>query len=248
MYQLILKKLMKNNLRIYHKHQVIFGIFKYLTQLSLISFSCLLLLACKSKDSYQKTPNKPEINQNDQHYLACVPANYSFGNFDKNQIEEYYNCQKNLDRKNLITQEKLLDSNQLQQCLEEAKSDLLKKELNQKIVCRRKIYEQFPNSLCFENYNDNEEKRLYLKRVKLDADFSNLNNFTSVGINDDVFGSAEEQKKQPATIKSKPKTGIYSMFELNKLRYKYLSDCYKEVDRGIAKLNSDLFDQCNKQF
>jgi hypothetical protein len=239
---------MKDNPRIYYKHQVVFGIFKNLMQLIFISVSCLLLLACKSKDSYKKIPNKSEISQNDKRYLACVPANYSLGNFDKKQIEEYYNCRKNLDSKSLITQEKSLDSNQLQQCLQDVKSDLLKMELNKKIVCRRKVYEQFPNSLCFENYNDIQEEKLHLQRVKLDADFSNLNNFTAVGINDDVFGAAEEQKKKDPPIKNKPPKGIYSAFELNKLRYKYLSDCYKDVDGQIAKLNSELNNQCDKQF
>jgi hypothetical protein len=249
MYRLILKKLMKNNLRIYYKHQVIFGVFKHLPQLILMSFSCLFLLACKSKDFYQKTPSyNPQTIQNDKYYSACILLNHSLENFDKNQIEEYYNCHKNLEHKSLISQGKSSNLNQLQQCLKQVKSDILKTELNKKIGCRRKVYEQFPNSLSFENYDEIEEKRLYLQRVKLDADFSNFNNFVSVGINDDIFGAAEEQKSKVTLTKKKPSKGIYSIFELNKLRYKYLSNCYKDVDSQIANLNSELSNQCNKQF
>ena len=127
------------------------------------------------------------------------------------------------------------------------KSNILHQELNKKITCRRRVYEQFPNSLCFENYNEIEEKRLYLERVKLDADYSNFNNFTSVGINDDIFGAAEEAKKK-SVKKIKPPEGVYSIFELNKLRYEYLSSCYEDVDNQITKLSNDLTDQCNKQF
>ncbi len=239
---------MKNNLRISYKHQAISNIFKHFACLIFIFCNFLLLGACKNSNSKQQLKSKTEISQDNKNYLACVPASYNLGNFDKKQIEEYYNCRKNLYRQNLTSSQKSMDSDQLQKCQQEVKSKLLQQELNQKIVCRKKVYEQFPNSLCFENINDIEEARLHLQKAKLDADYVNSNNFPAIGIDDDVFGAAKEEKRQkPITKKQTPK-GIYNIFDLNKLRYKYLSSCYQDVDDQIAKLNNVLTSQCDKQF
>lgn len=234
---------MKNHLKISSKHQAIFNITKYL-----LIIATSLITACKNHDSSFKTKNQSTPNQDNSNYSSCVPANYNLGNFDKEQIAEYYKCRQDLAHKNFTTQKQLSTTSKLEKCLEDARVNIINQRLNQKISCEKKSLEIFPNSLSFENNIDNEEKRLYLKRVKLGADYTNFNNFIAIGIDDDAFGAAEQKDAKPTKTKRPTTKGIYSISEINQLRYDYLLKCYENLGDQIIKSNNDLTNECYKQF
>lgn len=163
-----------------------------------------------------------------EKYPACVSINLKTENFKR--------CTKAQD--------------QSRQCFSEISKKKFKREAEEKIICQRKAYVEFPNSLLKEE--DNVEKEI--EKDKALADIHNKSNFMAIGLNEDKVKKFKAEKKDAKerklaqeklekSINSKDK--LYSGFELTKLRQKYIFACQKEADTDIAKYVDALKKSCD---
>lgn len=140
---------------------------------------------------------------------------------------------------------------QSKRCFAELEGKKLKKEAEQKTLCQKQSYIRFPDSFL----KDVDQKRQDIERAKINADLYNNNTFSALGIIDDdveLFESdetadAEEdareaKKQQEKNINSK--RGLYSRYELTKLRQRYIIACQQNADTDLAKYAESLKKTC----
>jgi len=181
------------------------------------------------------------------------------------QKKQYPDCVKfNLYEKNFANCTKAYDN--FRACSKEVPKKSFKKEVSEKIKCQRRSYVRFPNELIKqeENVKDNVAQRNYR------SDLSNQNNLESLGLDAESFAApifeeeidfdslsdeeideimlkedeerriAQEQKEKDINSKK----GLYSKFEVNKLRQQYVVACKKEADKIVEQFTRSLKQDC----
>lgn len=136
-------------------------------------------------------------------------------------------------------------------CAGEIDAKKFKKEAEQKTICQKQAYVRFPDSLL----QDADQRKLDIKRTKANADIYNQNNFRALGIMDDdieLFESEEtaksakekleKQKKLEKNINSKK--GLYSRYDLIRMRQRYIYACQQNADGELKKYNDSLKQEC----
>jgi len=125
-------------------------------------------------------------------------------------------------------------------CLENAQQMRFKKEMEQRMICQRRLYQRFPESLLKKDEIQEE-----FDRKKVAADIYNNNDFINIGVDDDMlktFESAEairkreEEKIRKAKEKKEQKKEdfnneekLYSKAELTALKKKFIVECDKRI-------------------
>ncbi|MDX2082698.1 MAG: hypothetical protein SFV53_01755 [Rickettsiales bacterium] len=140
---------------------------------------------------------------------------------------------------------------QSNQCFATINIKKFKKEAEQKTLCQKQAYLKFPDSFL-KNY---DQKFQDINRAKTNADAYNKNNFVALGIGKDeveLFESEEtaqaeqdEADKQKALEKNiNSKKGLYTKYELIRLRQKYIIACQKKAEAEVKKYVEGLEKAC----
>jgi hypothetical protein len=133
------------------------------------------------------------------------------------------------------------------QCLDKISRQKFIKEGEEKLTCQKKSYIQFPDELLQEA----DQKQREIDKTRVASDYQNHQSFLAIGIDDlskfdadaeRVKKEKEENKKSAKDINSK--AGLYSRFELTKLRQNFVYSCQKDADVRIAKYVADLGEAC----
>lgn len=156
------------------------------------------------------------------------------------KTKEYQECKKDYDLQ--------------QKCFKDALKSRFQKELEEREICQEKLYKRFPESLL----KDEEEKNDF-DRAKIAADIYNLNNFRSIGIDDDMLKTfqnpedlkkeeeeklkkKEEKKEQKQSFNNDKK--LYSKAELTALKESFIATCGKNLNSYLEKYYDNLKYQC----
>ena len=141
---------------------------------------------------------------------------------------------------------------QSRQCLAEIDSKRFKKESEQKTQCQRQAYIRFPESLL----KDHDRRQKDLETTKTNADVYNQNNFSALGIADDVglFESEENKARRKAETEAQrklekninSKTDLYTRYDLTRLRQKYIIACQQNSNSDLVKYVEDLKKNCDE--
>ena len=129
------------------------------------------------------------------------------------------------------------------QCFSEIETKKFKKEAEEKTLCQKKSYIQYPNSLLKE---EDKQKKDIAKTIS-NGDYYNGRSLASLGIDSLDKFSANKEKKESNEESDKninSKDGLYSKFELTNLRRKYISECSRETDDKINRYVGDLKNAC----
>jgi len=134
------------------------------------------------------------------------------------------------------------------QCFSEVDKKKFKREGEEKIICQKQSYIRFPGELLKEEDLAKQD----IERMKANSDYYNQQNFASIGIGDfsQFDGSAAKtnknkpEKKPAKDINSK--AGLYSKFELTRLRQKYIFSCQAEADVRVTQYAEDLKKSCGE--
>ena len=120
-------------------------------------------------------------------------------------------------------------------CFGEIEKKRFKKESEEKTICQRRSYIEFPD----EYLQVNDQKNKDIERTKNNSDFYNNYSFAALGIDDSKFGTEVKNDKNVKDLKKEEakkinsKSRLYTKFELTKLRQKYIFECQKEADIKI---------------
>ncbi len=152
---------------------------------------------------------------------------------------------KNINFKNCVAAQ-----DRSRQCFAEIDKKKFKKEAEEKITCQKQSYIEFPDNFLKED----DLVKADISRMKASSDYYNQRSFASLGIDGTQFDAdkkrvqedeLERQKKAEQNINSKD--GLYSKFELTKLRQKYIFSCQKEANTRIERYSDDLKISCEDQ-
>ena len=145
-----------------------------------------------------------------KHYPSCA----KFGIYNEN----FTKCTKAQDNS--------------RQCFSKINRKKFKKEWAEKIACQKQAYVRFDDSLIKESEFTKKPKKL-----------SSGDDFASIGIDENLFMSKEEndrlakekraKEKQEKDLRTNSKSGLYTKYELTKLRYKYVKSCQEESNQEI---------------
>lgn len=134
------------------------------------------------------------------------------------------------------------------QCFSEIERKRFKKEGEEKIICQKEAYMRFPD----EFLKDEDARKKEIARLKLNSDYYNKNSFAAIGVDDTQFDSDEERvvKEKAEAKKSRKdinsKQGLYSKYELTRLRQKYIFTCQKEADTKVEDYVDGLNRTCEE--
>jgi|GEM_PF-967878 len=162
----------------------------------------------------------------------------------KTAKEKYPTCtQYNLRKENFKKCSAAQDKSR--KCMSEIDRNKFKKEAEEKIICQRKSYIQYPD-LFLEEEDVNKKD---IAEAKTNADVYNQNNFAALGISGEDMEkfSAEknkEEEKEKAKANINSKNGLYSKVDLTRLRQRYILSCTKEADVRILQYAEDLKKSC----
>ena len=132
-------------------------------------------------------------------------------------------------------------------CLAGIEHKKFKKESQQKVICQKKSYINFPDNFLKEDARSSE-----INRKNTTSDFYNKRSLAAIGASEDTFYSGEkivksdEEKKQERNQEINSKHGLYSKFELTKLRQKFISNCIDDSDEALASYVRDLTTNCDE--
>jgi hypothetical protein len=132
-------------------------------------------------------------------------------------------------------------------CLAGIEHKKFKKESQQKVICQKKAYINFPDNFLKEDARNNE-----INRKNTTSDFYNNQSLAAIGASEDAFYSGEkiiksdEEKKRERESEINSKRGLYNKFELTKLRQKFISNCIDDSDETLANYVRDLTVSCNE--
>lgn len=142
---------------------------------------------------------------------------------------------------------------QSKQCFAAIDAKKFKKESDKKTICQKQAYVKFPDSFL----KNSDQRKNELTRIKNNADVYNQNNFAALGIIDhevDLFepesaldaknSATEKQKKLEQNINSKK--GLYSRYDLTRLRQKYIYACQQNADFAVKKYVETLQKKCDE--
>ncbi len=156
------------------------------------------------------------------------------------KTKEYQECKKDYDSQ--------------KQCYKDALKSRFQKELKEREICQEKLYKRFPESLLKDEKVDND-----FDRVKIAADIYNLNNFRSIGIDDDMlrtFQNPEDLKKEEErklNIKKDQEEEkknfnndkkLYSKAELTTLKESFIATCNNNLNLHLEKYYNELQREC----
>lgn len=160
------------------------------------------------------------------------------------KTQDYKKCTKDYDdRKN---------------CLKKVENKKFGLDMQERLMCQKKMYKRFPDHLIKEEKDDYDAKRA--KRIKKIADSTNNNSFVSIGVDADMiktFQSPEAIKKQEELKKKAEEErkekeedfnneeGLYERAELVSLKEKFISDCNARVQPKIARYINSENQICN---
>lgn len=216
-------------------------------------FFCRKILMEKGKlvppfgnKEYEKYPNKTYDlkfiidNRIDKNIKKFQDAKKKYPTCIKYHLEsiDFKNCTKSEDNS--------------RQCYNKIPLQKFQKEADEKIICQKKSYLRFPDEFLKEDLEEELEKR---KRNK-NTDFYNQHNFDSLGIDENLFyGNIDDALKNQEQELSKKllsdseinsKKGLYTRFELTKLRQKFISSCVFEAEEQIKKYVARLNFECEE--
>lgn len=165
------------------------------------------------------------FNEMNKKYPTCVKYNLYSENFQK--------C--------------IAAQDESRQCFTQIERKKFQKDGEEKISCQKESYVRFNNEMLKDEYRTQQE----IEKANRDSAFYNKQNFASIGIDGALFASQpkkteeeEEKERQEKIRKINSKAGLYSKFELTRLRQKYIFSCQKEVAEEIEKFAADLKKHC----
>jgi len=135
------------------------------------------------------------------------------------------------------------------QCLATIDKKIFKQDAEEKMTCQKQSYVRFPSELLKEE----ERSKAEIERMKSNSDYYNQHNFASLGIDYSQFDAdaeraqkelAEKQKKTDKNVNSK--NGLYSHYELTRLRQKYIFSCQKEAEKRTEEFARGLKKDCEE--
>jgi hypothetical protein len=132
------------------------------------------------------------------------------------------------------------------QCFSEITRKKFAKEAEEKITCQKKAYIQFPEEFLKES----ERSQTQIDKMRVTSDYYNRRSFSSIGISDvskfdaDAERVKKQKEAQKKAININSKEGLYTKFELTKLRQNFVFSCQKEADFRIVKYVADLSEGC----
>ena len=165
-------------------------------------------------------------NSEKKNYPTCIKFHFSSANFK--------NC--------------VAAQNRSRQCFTEIDKKKFRREGEEKIVCQKQAYLRFPDEFLKEEDRNKRD----IERMKNNSDYYNKQNFASIGIGDlSQFESKSDKKTEEVTNKKSDKNinskeGLYSKFELTKLRQKYIFSCQQEADGRVIDYVEGLKKDCGK--
>ena len=191
-----------------------------------------------------------------KEYLKYPNRSYNIGFVIDNKIdqeikryneakEKYPTCMKYYLEKENFKGCTLAQDNS-KQCFSEVDLKKFRKESEEKVICQKKAYIQYPNSFLKENEQEAED----IARNKANSDFLNKNDLTSLQIKGiltfdaDLIRAKKERDKKKVKKDINSKDGLYRKYELTQLRQKYVLECQKESDVGLMVFVSDLREKC----
>lgn len=142
----------------------------------------------------------------------------------------------------------------MRQCFGKIEKQKFKKEYDEKIVCQQQSYIKFPNELL----KVDDAAQAEIDRMNTNSDYYNKYSLASLGLDSSEFASQVEpadpkekeklakEKKAENAKKINSKAGLYTKYELTKLRQKYIFLCQKEADGRIAKYVDELNKNCSE--
>jgi hypothetical protein len=165
----------------------------------------------------------------------------------KEQKEKYPTCIKfNLFSPNFKNCTAAQDKSH--QCFSEIEKKKFKKESEEKISCQKQSYLRFPN----EFLRDYDAPQKEIERTSANSAFYNQQSFASLGISDLSKFDADQKRIEEQRLAQKTasnfnsKKGMYSRFELTRLRQKYIFLCQREANKIIKEYVDSLKDECDK--
>lgn len=136
----------------------------------------------------------------------------------------------------------------MNQCLTEINRKKFLKENEERVNCQKQTYIRYDDDLLKNNDEENEA----IKKTNQSFDYQNNNNFSSLGLQESQFSAVtidnkeqEKLKKQREKINSR--SGLYSRYELTKLRQNFITTCNKNSDLKTKEYAQKLTDECNKK-
>ncbi len=132
--------------------------------------------------------------------------------------------------------------NEAKKCFLEIDKKRFQKELDKKIICQKRSFLQFPDSLLKEDVSKKNDSKINSKVNSYDQ-----NSFAALGLDEESFAGkkkVDKVKKEESSAKLNSKNNLYSKFELTKLRQEYISECQQEADDQIKQYNDSLVDSC----
>lgn len=124
-------------------------------------------------------------------------------------------------------------------CLAKIPQQKINEEVRQKVFCNTVVMQIMPDSYSKEM--PIPENKLIPKKKDINYDVETL---LALAITQNK--SKEEEEKEQKKTFDNSKTSLYSVFELNLLRQKYVDSCYVEVDKRMIKLVADLEEKCTE--
>lgn len=196
-------------------------------------------------DSYLKYPNR-------SYNLSFVLDNrIDVENKRFEEAEKNYPSCTRFFKKNSEFKKCTEAQDQSRKCFLEVDGKKFKKESEQKTICQRQAYVKFPDSFLKEE----DQRKQDIARTKTNADAYNSNNFAALGILDDdvelfeseetadaEYDAREKQKKIEKNINSK--RGLYTRYELIRLRQKYIVACQQSADYAVQKYVEEVKQSC----
>ena len=141
----------------------------------------------------------------------------------------------------------------MRQCFSNIEKQKFKKEYDEKIVCQKQSYIIFPNDLL----KGNDAAQAEIERMNINSDYYNKYSLASLGLDSSEFAAkVDEDPKESAKLakekkiekdkKINSKAGLYTKFELTKLRQKYIFLCQKEADVRVVKYLDEVNKACRE--
>lgn len=133
------------------------------------------------------------------------------------------------------------------QCVSEIEKKRFKREVEEKTYCQKQAYMKFPNEFLKEE----DRQKADIERMNNRSDYYNKNSLASIGLDEKQFDSDKKravQDKEEITKKNNEninsKNGLYSRYELTRLRQKYAGGCQKEADNKVELYVEEMTQGC----
>jgi hypothetical protein len=162
----------------------------------------------------------------------------------RTQAKQHPTCDKfNINSSNF--KKCIIAKDNSQTCYSNITRKKFKKEWEEKISCQKRAYARFGDDLI---------KRVEVEEIITNtSDFENKSNFAAIGIDGSSFRAKEAveegeeervEKRKEENSKTNSKAGLYSKYEITKLRYRYVQACSKNSNQKIVDFVKKLEKSC----